>query len=1157
MTWLSGYKYCKKGAVNSTTAGAQTNYQLELIVGESSCAGGEDIDCENHCHDFPNDIRFTRDDGVTKHDYEIKKLEGSAPNRKATVIIEVVSIPASGSVDFYMYYSYDSEYEDFTTFTEVDVAGDRIQKTANHIDHRAERDETTYLYKDYGAAHFDDFEHKIKVKAVSSDNGGFSFVWMLANDLGNYKALNDASKTAIGLSFYYTTSLQVKLEETYSSVMYGDPNIAGFDLGDWIYAKLVKSGTSLTCFLYSDSGYSTLVDTLSLSLHADHSFRYLYGCNTYNDSSNYYLNSDIEDFNIGIENESNGGDTNEFFDDFGIAYYTGSWATKTAMPHPVADVPCVVHNDKLYSFGGYGNGGVDPKKYTQEYTPSTNTWTGKTDMPTARWGAAAAKYDGKAYVFGGKLNGNSTNKCECYDLSGDSWTTKTDLPSAITAQGLMAVAVGTKIYLFYRQYTYEFDPAGNGGAGSYTQKLSTNPVDRSWATCAYINVAGEDRIYLIGGYDYNVGDGTNKNYYYKPSTNTWSSAQSVAPYSSYGCIRESCIYDNKIYYGFGQYPNGTFHKKLYRYNPSDDTWSSALTEGSYVRDGVGAGIINDKLYVVGGRIGGMVGLEYNEEFVPTTNPQYGFNLDKWTEDAVNDITHLIDNGFRFKDATKSAGTYWIYDNSDIGSQHQAKWAPLNAFIVEWDSKISDTAAAQMGEGGVALIGSDNKISANIDHSDDVGDGISIKVSHIFVEATTGAEITGLANGDERDFRYIVNGTSVKIYEKAASADTYNLKADGNSSDIAKVALTAGAFGGYSFLDHIEIRKLRIRKYASPEPTWGSWGTEQEESEEKFSSDSGVGGDASVSLFAFLDKSDGGSGVDEYSALSVPFFSEDLGAGTDAISASLSSRLETETGTGVDSLIELLKVVAKFGSDSSIGADALLLLLAEVEQSDVGEGLDALGVRLFSGSDMGVGADAILATLSSRVEVDTGIGVDVLIELLKLIAKYELDTGAGVDTITNFLAEIPASDLGVGADALIEQIVAIVQSEIGGGSEDAVIGLRSADAGGGTDALANFIGLLEWGDAGSGSDALAKLIGRVDEVDSGGGVDAVSDLLIELWSSDLGTSVDTLAALLHGVGESDLGSGSETEIRSICIYLLLKLLQEKGLNMKVSQERVVY
>lgn len=191
-------------------------------------------------------------------------------------------------------------YEDFTTFTEVDVAADRIQKTANHVDHVAERDETTYLYKDYGASHFDDFIHKVKVKAASGDTSGFGAVWVLANDLDDLKALETGNKTCISLSFLKSaTDLKTRLGKTYGGASTHDENSGGFSFGDWVYAKIVKSGTSLNAYLYSDSDYSVLVDTLTLTLDGDWSFRYLYGCNSYNDSTNVTLVTDIDNFDIG------------------------------------------------------------------------------------------------------------------------------------------------------------------------------------------------------------------------------------------------------------------------------------------------------------------------------------------------------------------------------------------------------------------------------------------------------------------------------------------------------------------------------------------------------------------------------------------------------------------------------------------------------------------------------------------------------------------------------------------------------------------------------------------------------------------------------------------------------------------------------------------
>lgn len=126
MSWLTGYDYRKKKPVNATAAGEQTFFQMELLVGESSGASGEEIDCESHCEDFPNDIRFTGADGETKHDYWVRSITGTTPNRLATLQIEVATIPAAGSVDLYIYYGKSAdagESNGDNTFVQYNVTG--------------------------------------------------------------------------------------------------------------------------------------------------------------------------------------------------------------------------------------------------------------------------------------------------------------------------------------------------------------------------------------------------------------------------------------------------------------------------------------------------------------------------------------------------------------------------------------------------------------------------------------------------------------------------------------------------------------------------------------------------------------------------------------------------------------------------------------------------------------------------------------------------------------------------------------------------------------------------------------------------------------------------------------------------------------------------
>lgn len=106
MGWLSGWNY-RKSITVSRASGAVTNYQMKLLVGESSGATGEDVDCGaggvSKCQSDFDDLRFTTSDGVTLLDYWIELTTGTTPNQLATIWIEFDSI-GTGATTFYMYY---------------------------------------------------------------------------------------------------------------------------------------------------------------------------------------------------------------------------------------------------------------------------------------------------------------------------------------------------------------------------------------------------------------------------------------------------------------------------------------------------------------------------------------------------------------------------------------------------------------------------------------------------------------------------------------------------------------------------------------------------------------------------------------------------------------------------------------------------------------------------------------------------------------------------------------------------------------------------------------------------------------------------------------------------------------------------------------------
>jgi hypothetical protein len=71
------------------------------LISKTDAATGEDVDCEGHCQDDFDDLRFTKSDGTTLLDYYIETVVDSGGTKLATVAIEQASTAES---TIYMYY---------------------------------------------------------------------------------------------------------------------------------------------------------------------------------------------------------------------------------------------------------------------------------------------------------------------------------------------------------------------------------------------------------------------------------------------------------------------------------------------------------------------------------------------------------------------------------------------------------------------------------------------------------------------------------------------------------------------------------------------------------------------------------------------------------------------------------------------------------------------------------------------------------------------------------------------------------------------------------------------------------------------------------------------------------------------------------------------
>ena len=316
--------------------------------------------------------------------------------------------------------------------------------------------------------------------------------------------------------------------------------------------------------------------------------------------------------------------TFEFFDDFNDVYSGATgWTIKAPMPDfRSADIASAVWNNKLFVFGGYDRDAAINCDFiylnrTLAYDPATDIWTQKADMPTPRWGEVAVQCLGLIHVFAGRTANRHNHVHEIYDPVRDIWSTGPDVPSSLADQGISGVRYGEKIHLFYGQAHYEYDPA--------TQKYALRaniPTPRKWATAAVVN----GKIYLIGGASAVAEGGvTNANEAYDPMIDRWET-RAPLPIAAFGGTDKNPAINGKIYVTHGQTRDKTFLSSNYVYDPAVDRWEQ-MSSGLHPRDGVGCGVINNKLYVVGGRdlIVCAVGRNFVEEYDPEADQGGGKN----------------------------------------------------------------------------------------------------------------------------------------------------------------------------------------------------------------------------------------------------------------------------------------------------------------------------------------------------------------------------------------------------------------------------------------------------------------------------------------------------------------------------------------------------
>jgi hypothetical protein len=161
--------------------------------------------------------------------------------------------------------------EDLLTYTEVDSDGDITVTSPSASFVTMRQDADSYVYKDFGASYFGDFDIEFEAEITFSEAQGAppagvsqALLCSVSNTIGNFPDFDTANDGIMIDTYNLTGQFLIRLRD------FSNDNSDLYDMGGvfvWgkYYFKFERSGTTATCKIYSDSARTILVDTLSIT----------------------------------------------------------------------------------------------------------------------------------------------------------------------------------------------------------------------------------------------------------------------------------------------------------------------------------------------------------------------------------------------------------------------------------------------------------------------------------------------------------------------------------------------------------------------------------------------------------------------------------------------------------------------------------------------------------------------------------------------------------------------------------------------------------------------------------------------------------------------------------------------------------------------------
>ena len=230
-----------------------------------------------------------------------------------------------------------------------------------------------------------------------------------------------------------------------------------------------------------------------------------------------------------------------------------TWQTRADLPTGRGGLASVVMGGKIYTMGGSPGSAYPPVAVVEVFDPQTGAWSKLPDLLEALDGAAASQVDGRLFVIGGTYYSDQTQErisiasVEEFDPQANAWVKKADMPTSRYA--LSAGALNGKIYAIggmistFQMVTYAYatpavevyDPQTDSW-----EKKADMPAAKAGAAMAILN----GKIYIFGGTDSDLGDGSTSIYVYDPVKDAWTSLPDM-PLNRFGLT--ASLVNGKIY----------------------------------------------------------------------------------------------------------------------------------------------------------------------------------------------------------------------------------------------------------------------------------------------------------------------------------------------------------------------------------------------------------------------------------------------------------------------------------------------------------------------------------------------------------------------------------------------------------------------------------